>query len=65
MKRYLAFGNDCYYPAGGWDDFRGDFDNVTEAFEAAKRNNEKYGWWHVIDRDTMNEVEEITLEASQ
>lgn len=64
MKKYLAFGGDCYYPSGGWDDFRGDFDLVTDAFEAAKKNNKKYGWWHVIDRDTKEEVEEITLEAS-
>lgn len=65
MKRYLAFGNSCYYPAGGWDDFIGDFDTITDAFDACKKKcNDQYEWWHVIDRDTKEEVEEITLEAA-
>lgn len=63
MKRYLAFGGCCYYPCGGWDDFKGDSDFLAEAFEIAKKDDEKYGWWQVIDRDTMKEVEEVTLEA--
>lgn len=65
MKRYLAFSGDNYYPAGGWDDFKGDFDSLTEAFAIAKKDNEKYGWWHIIDRDTKEEVEEITLDVSK
>lgn len=31
MKRYLVFAFDSYYPAGGWDDFRGMFDEEAGA----------------------------------
>lgn len=63
MKKYLAFSGECYYPGGGWEDFKGDFDNITEAFTVARKDHEKYGWWHVIDRDTQKEVEEVTIES--
>lgn len=51
MKRFLVFGGDCYYPGGGWEDFRGDFDTMPDAFAAAP----KYGkdWWHVVDTTEM------------
>lgn len=65
MKRYLAFGGDQYYPGGGWDDFVGDFDSKAEALEAAKNGNNKCGWWHVIDRDTKEEIDETALEINQ
>lgn len=62
MKRYLAFADDTYYPGGGWDDFIGDFNSKAEAFAAAKKNNEHFGWWQVVDRDTKEFVEETQLE---
>ena len=31
MKRYAVFVYEFYYPAGGWDDFRGDYDTLEEA----------------------------------
>lgn len=31
MKRFLVFAGQSYYAAGGWADFRGDFDDIGEA----------------------------------
>lgn len=34
MKRFLLFYNECYYPSGGWDDFKGSFNTEAEAVGA-------------------------------
>lgn len=61
MKRFLMFAGSNYYPAGGWDDFRGAFDTSEEAFaEARWRFNMDFEWFHVVDTETMKEVEEPT-----
>lgn len=65
MKRYLVFAGDTHYPAGGWDDFIGDYDNLTEAFHIAKITGHSSHWWHVVDTQTKNVVHEITIEAHQ
>lgn len=31
VKRFLVFGFDSYYPAGGWNDFKASFDSYEEA----------------------------------
>lgn len=56
MKRYLLFSGDNYYPGGGWEDFRGDFDTV-EAAKAAKLDQHKHDdWYHIVDIETGTEV---------
>lgn len=35
MKPYLVFGGDFYYPRGGWDDLKGEFDSLEEAITQA------------------------------
>ncbi len=35
MKNFLVFVGANYYPAGGMEDFVGDFDTVAEAIKAA------------------------------
>lgn len=55
MKRFLVFAGECYYAGGGWDDFRGDFETVEAAREAAVALDKD--WWQVIDTATMKEVE--------
>jgi hypothetical protein len=47
VKRYLLFYGDNYYPSGGWDDFKGDFDSVDEAKVAFEKQRED--WGHVVD----------------
>lgn len=54
MKRYLVFSGDTYYPAGGWNDFRGDFDTEEAALAAVDRK--RFDWWHVIDATTGQEI---------
>jgi len=50
LKRFLAFCGRNYYPNGGWDDFKGDF----EEFESAKsflleKDND---WAQIFDTET-------------
>jgi hypothetical protein len=54
MKQYLVFVGAGYYPMGGWQDFRGDFDDLGAAKERAKDVAKTYhsherAWWHVVD----------------
>lgn len=55
MKRYLVFGGLHYYPGGGGEDFRNDFDELEEAklyateFEVGR---EIMYWAHVWDSET-------------
>ncbi len=57
MKRFLLFAGSIYYPAGGWDDFRGDFDTAEKAQSAGQVSfGDEYEWWHVVDTETMKEV---------
>jgi hypothetical protein len=39
MKRFLLFGADTYYPAGGWGDFSGSYDTFTDALLAGLSDN--------------------------
>ena len=55
MKRYLLFGGDCYYPAGGWDDFMGAFDTFEEARQHA--GDHPADWQHVVDTETMKSTD--------
>lgn len=45
MKQFLLFGGDNYYPSGGWGDFKGSFDTVSEAVESRGGGD----WWHIVD----------------
>lgn len=54
MKRYIVFSGDTYYPAGGWDDYRGEFDSAASAFDYAESLNDS--WWQVIDTVIKQEV---------
>lgn len=58
LKRFLLFAGSNYYPAGGWQDFRGDFDTVEEAKDYLLYNPDtERNWWHVIDATTGAAVE--------
>ena len=37
MKRFLVFMYSEYYPAGGWNDFKGSFDSKEEILDNCKR----------------------------
>lgn len=68
MKRYLAFAGDTYYPAGGWDDFKGDFDTKAEAYAAVcipitnSWRSHEFDWWQVIDTTTKADAPQVELE---
>jgi hypothetical protein len=57
MKRYLVFAGSVYYPSGGWDDFVGAYDTITEARAVElERGKGDYSWAHTIDTETMEVV---------
>lgn len=55
MERYALFVGDCFYPKGGWWDFRGSFTTQAAAQEAATEPEEDCvsGWWfNIVDLQT-------------
>ncbi len=67
--RYALFAGDQYYPAGGWQDYKGSYDSLTQALKAAAgdtRNTDlqgKWDWWHIVDLETGKMVEEGVSEV--
>lgn len=61
MKRYLVFAHNHYYPAGGWRDFKKDFDSLEEANEHAKelKDQKVYDRSEVVDTETKEVVSEF------
>ena len=65
MKRYFLFAGDVYYPSGGWKDFKGAFDTIKDASDAAITDLEPYqkeelgrfNWYQVVDTSTWKIVE--------
>jgi len=56
IMRYMVFGGNDYYPAGGMDDFVGAFDDLDEAVTRMRqlrtpdeRNYTPCDWCHVYD----------------
>lgn len=51
--KYLLFAGSHYYPNGGWEDFKGDFDSVEAAQAQVPPLLESigagYAWWHIVD----------------
>lgn len=63
MDRFLLFGGDQYYPAGGWQDYKGSFETLTDALRGAAGNlrdtdTGTWDWWHIVDLSTNQIVEE-------
>jgi hypothetical protein len=52
MKRYLLFTYQIYYPSGGWNDFKGSFDDIEEARGVWTNDPYRDDRCQVIDRDT-------------
>ncbi len=53
MKRFLLFKCDRYYPSGGWGDFAGSFDSISDSMEFLADNplNTK-GEIHLVDSES-------------
>ena len=53
MKRYLIFTYDNYYPMGGFEDFKCDFDSKEEVVKYIKeRNLEEEDYLDIVDIET-------------
>lgn len=47
-NKYLVFSGDYYYPSGGWQDFKGEFDSLYEALEFIRSGNQCKEWVHIV-----------------
>lgn len=60
MKRFLVFKGNNYYPCGGMDDFKGDYDSLKEAvFNVTQLlvvEGYEYTWGHIYDTELRQEV---------
>lgn len=60
MKRYLPFVFDQHYPSGGWEDFRGDFDNDDDAKKAGEGSIENgREHYQVVDTESMRVIHDV------
>lgn len=66
MKKYLLFIGSTYYPSGGVEDFKGDFDSIEEAEKAAKNDKDWisgiHSWYQIVEYKTMKIVKENQTE---
>ena len=53
MKDYLVFLGENYYPYGGWEDFRGDFDSLEEGLNYIKSQDSSYEWAHIVYKNKI------------
>lgn len=51
MKRYMLFGFDTYYPGGGFNDFKLDFESQEEFFE--KFTSDIWEYYQVFDTKNL------------
>lgn len=51
LKQFLLFVCEVYYPAGGMEDFEGDFDTLEEAMIKAKEMESEYNFSHIFDQN--------------
>ncbi len=69
MKAYLLFTGEHYYPNGGMNDYRGEFDSFDEAksfFERGfysewdddKEFPRRWDWYQIVQSSDMTIVEE-------
>lgn len=56
MDRFILFGGDNYYPAGGWQDYKGGFPNKEKAVREAAAWG--WDWWQVVDTTSGEIVDE-------
>lgn len=47
MKKFLLFAGETYYPLGGWEDLRGDFDSIEDARDKLSGHDD---WYQIVDR---------------
>ena len=59
MKRFLLFAGDNYYPAGGMEDFKGDFDTVDEALEKMIIIKLRCDWFHIYNWQERKIIQKV------
>lgn len=64
-QRYLVFGGlEDHGPTGGWNDFLGSFEDISDAAYLGLKGWEKNGskwWFQVVDLATGEEVADLEI----
>lgn len=55
MKRYLVFAGEVFYPFGGMEDFKRDFDCFRDALHYVNDNLQSNEWVQIYDT-TIREI---------
>jgi len=53
LKRFLVFGYDHYYPAGGMEDVQATFETFDEAFDYVENSEDRYNEYEIFDTMTL------------
>jgi hypothetical protein len=64
FRRYIVFGYDSEYPAGGLGDIKASFDTLEDA-QNCIRTAKYHDYWQIVDRDTWQEVPAIAVECDK
>lgn len=61
MNKYVVFAGEFFYPAGGWEDMVGVFDNIEDARKLVSRNKREWRrdnkWYQIVDLKTLRIVQ--------
>lgn len=57
-QRYILFAGDGFYPEGGWNDWRGNYEKLEDLKEDLEKLNETwhFDWWHIVDMTTWDVI---------
>jgi hypothetical protein len=65
VKDYLVFLGNNYYPLGGWEDLREDFDSLEESLNYIKSqdgDDAVFRWAHVVYKNKIIKQARTTTE---
>ena len=62
MRRYWLFICPTYYPAGGMDDLKGNFESLEDAVNVGNANEDvpRFASWHIWDSFTLKIIKRDT-----
>lgn len=54
-KRYLLFAGEYYYPSGGFNDYVGSFESISDALSNVMSHHD---WYHIVDLESLKIIDE-------
>lgn len=55
MYEYMLFAGSIYYPSGGWEDFKGYFDDIEKAknWLRLEEKDASFMWAHIVYKNNI------------